>query len=548
MGEPGHRALLVAGTLSTLLHAGYVLLSSTGYLETRCVVDDTYYYWMVARRFWETGFFTFDGIHPTNGFQPLWQWILLPLGALSRHAQMRFSLLAAVLAYQAAAWMLALWRVRSGSVRAMCRLGALLLWINARFLFEYASSGMEFGLYLLVATWAVLEAVRFVEERSAATPRLLLRLTIAAALLPLARVDGLGLLAILWAGLWIASEPAWRPRLVIAGCVSLIPFAVYLLANHLAYDSMLPISGTVKRLDQMQVLEEQGIGLLSPAWWLLGLKHMALLLGGNVLRFHSGYLPPGPWPRVTLVAVGAIVFVLASVLALRRLKGLKSQPDELRPHFLLTVLGLFAVVQAAVYAFVIPGGTQYAQWYYGPVYLGLALLGGLALSGARLLAASLTGTALLTIHLAALAVLPQPVQIATGGLRGVVEYLDALDLPPGTRIGSWNAGLVAFRAPEHLAVVNLDGLVNSTEYARQWAVGRDKRPYLGQSGIRYLLDYGSGSRREDWRRMLVLRLAAADLEAWREFEPLYIGPPPPSGEEPRRYHLLRWQPSESNSP
>ena len=39
--------------------------------------DDFYYYLKIAENFWIKGFFTFDGINITNGFQPLWQFILL---------------------------------------------------------------------------------------------------------------------------------------------------------------------------------------------------------------------------------------------------------------------------------------------------------------------------------------------------------------------------------------------------------------------------------------------------------------------------------------
>jgi len=42
-------------------------------------VDDSFYYLETAVRAARGEGFTFDGIHPTNGFHPLWMWVLVPL-------------------------------------------------------------------------------------------------------------------------------------------------------------------------------------------------------------------------------------------------------------------------------------------------------------------------------------------------------------------------------------------------------------------------------------------------------------------------------------
>ena len=45
--------------------------------------DDLYYYLKIADQFWSLGFFSFDGLNSTNGFQPLWQFILVFLSIFS---------------------------------------------------------------------------------------------------------------------------------------------------------------------------------------------------------------------------------------------------------------------------------------------------------------------------------------------------------------------------------------------------------------------------------------------------------------------------------
>src|SRR5882672_9277037 len=43
------------------------------------LTDDTFYYLQIARNVAGGAGFTFDGIHRTNGFHPLWMFLLVPL-------------------------------------------------------------------------------------------------------------------------------------------------------------------------------------------------------------------------------------------------------------------------------------------------------------------------------------------------------------------------------------------------------------------------------------------------------------------------------------
>ena len=48
-------------------------------LLDRIVKDDAFYYFNTARIFATTGFSSFDGIHHTNGYQPLWFLVSVPV-------------------------------------------------------------------------------------------------------------------------------------------------------------------------------------------------------------------------------------------------------------------------------------------------------------------------------------------------------------------------------------------------------------------------------------------------------------------------------------
>src|SRR5262245_50016865 len=47
-------------------------------LAAHTVPDDAFYYFTIARRFGESRWPTFDGVHTTTGFHPLWLFVLVP--------------------------------------------------------------------------------------------------------------------------------------------------------------------------------------------------------------------------------------------------------------------------------------------------------------------------------------------------------------------------------------------------------------------------------------------------------------------------------------
>ncbi|MEO8447620.1 MAG: hypothetical protein ABI528_09005 [bacterium] len=72
------RILLLIFLISFIYITGFVLFT-----EFRKLIfitpDDASYYLKIAENFSHGNGFTFDGINPTNGFQPLWQYLLIPL-------------------------------------------------------------------------------------------------------------------------------------------------------------------------------------------------------------------------------------------------------------------------------------------------------------------------------------------------------------------------------------------------------------------------------------------------------------------------------------
>jgi hypothetical protein len=84
--------------------------------------DDAFYYFQIARHVASGDGFTFDGIHTTNGFQPLWLMSLVPIfrAFSSDLAPLRaVAIVEALLAAMAAVWLYGGLRFRFGPAAAL---------------------------------------------------------------------------------------------------------------------------------------------------------------------------------------------------------------------------------------------------------------------------------------------------------------------------------------------------------------------------------------------------------------------------------------------
>ncbi len=208
--------------------------------------DDAYYYFTIARNFSDTGRLTFDGVTLTNGFQPLWFLLLLPLFLVFHEP-------------------LAVLR----AVGILCSLLTLLAgWLSLRFLGRYSlfpfTLGATISLYLLFSLGVtgmetalvfplVLISLRLAERFLSTKPKrrawhTSIGLGFSLAALLLARLDAIWLVAALLGGAWLLR---WRTRLKSLLVMSGIPalaLLLYLLSNLLFFGNLMPTSGTAKSL------------------------------------------------------------------------------------------------------------------------------------------------------------------------------------------------------------------------------------------------------------------------------------------------------------
>ena len=208
------RTAVVASGVGILLvlKAAAMLLAAAGGVSHD--IDDAYYYLIIARNFAQTGIPTFDGIHATNGFHPLWMLLLAAMyRAIGPDASLFTQTLAAewvevvALAFACGVCVYAYHRLRDETpALAWGFVGAALVFFVPTFLIW--EQGMESTLaagLLLLSLYAMLDGRR---KLLAATLPLLF----------LARLDSLVfVIAPLLAWWWLRGRPMhWKPVVPLA--------------------------------------------------------------------------------------------------------------------------------------------------------------------------------------------------------------------------------------------------------------------------------------------------------------------------------------------
>ena len=472
------RPAVVAVVAVLLLQWAYVALAPFERLNLY-VNDDAYYYLFVARNWIAHGFPSFDGVEPTNGFQPLWQLIVLPAALAGRRlVQLRLMLAAGGMLFQIGVLLgtLGLFRLAGRRVAlaflALAEFNVVLAW-------TFALDGMEASLQV-----ALLGAVlwRLGRDHANGSDRVGW-LGALAGLYGVSRLDGLAMLPCLGVYLW--RRRVRGPRLAAFALLAALPAATSLLVNELWTGDPLPVSGEVKLVANERAVEAAGGGVVARVR--LGAPNLARAIFSVASRTVGGYVyfaarlldVPHRW--ISFPAGFAAIGLLC--LGLARLCSRSFRP-------LRTALAPFAGAAAmslAFYTWAYPATFHLYDWYFAAeLFLSLVLLAvaaapwlGRGAGVAALASLGAVGFAGFLTNQENLAHL-RPVQDA-------VRYVESSPDLRSRRVASWDAGVVAFllRQP----VTNLDGLVNSRAFFDRFVAGPAPiRDYLDARGIDVLVN------------------------------------------------------------
>jgi hypothetical protein len=407
--------------------------------------DDAYYYLVIARNVASGHGFTADGLSPTNGFQPLWMWFLVPIAWLTSGDTTR--LLTAthgivIVLFAASGGLLCdLLRRRLGLLPALIGTAVLLV---PRFS-NVLLSGMESGIANLLLVLLVRE--RLGPARPARTGVLV-------GLLMLARLDavfvGVVLAGYLAVSGFVRDEGALAGRALRAVSRELRTFwptvalvVPYLAWNYVEFGHVVPISGMLKTSHSELAWRPEN---LNPAY--LGLLVLAAVGSALSLRLEG---------QARLAAILAPISIGLAVQALH------------------SVVFMSWAVFAWHFALFIPAGA-----------IGAAVV---AREAERRLPRPVLQLGVAC--LAALLVIGQAVSISRlrfefmGASRQAGEWVTH-SLPAEAVLAMKDSGAFGFFSERR--VMNLDGIANSFEYAETLCRG-ELEEFLQAHGVGYVAQH-----------------------------------------------------------
>lgn len=247
---PPDRAALTISTIA-LIYALYscvqfALQDDVRHLLVR-IVDDASYYMTTARNLAAGQGMTFDGIHPTNGFHPLWLLILVPLFLLHGTPETMIRLVALLQMILLSLAYLVFWRTQAKlfSPRTAALTGILFVY----FVFLPCINGMESALLVLSITVLYAYGLHFSQAQLNWRRAALLGIVLGCMLLARLDMIFIALCLLGWfVRRWLLIGVRSRSLAAVLIC-ALVATAVvgpYLVFNYLKFGSVMPISGALK--------------------------------------------------------------------------------------------------------------------------------------------------------------------------------------------------------------------------------------------------------------------------------------------------------------
>ncbi len=216
-------------------------LASMRDVVLRFVPDDAFYYFTIARN-WAGGTpSSFDGLTYTNGYHPLWQWLLIPIAYLIREADLfaRAATILGLLSYAAAALLTRRALTREQNPYAWFAI----VWTISALLFSPVY-GMEGPLCVMLFSclWLLSATPNPLSTRRA------ILIGLISGLFGLSRIDHL---------VWIIALDGWLiwqwpqkkltfKSLFVAGAIQATLVIGYLASNYLVWGHWLPVSALIK--------------------------------------------------------------------------------------------------------------------------------------------------------------------------------------------------------------------------------------------------------------------------------------------------------------
>jgi len=479
-----------AFVLAGLAIRGAIALRAIDVVDALFVPDDTYYTLGIARSMARGLGPTVDGVHLTNGFQPLVAFLLVPVFAVTRDpdAPLRaaFLLLAACDAITALA-LGAIARRAATRRPEIAGLAATAAWSLSPLAVSYALGGLETS--LAIAAEALL-VVAWIRARDSGRRRDFALAGALAGASILARIDAVFLVGALGAFELARGRRGGALVAAAGGAALVLPWWSYEL---LRFGTVVPESGAAVRA---QAAVHQALHLTAPkqlAWAVGAVLEAPIGRALDLRRFFFEHVELGL--AATAAALGAVGLAIA--------RGVREDPRAAAP---VRAHLAFGAACWLFYALYVP-----AVWFFprytSPMHVTSTLLLALLVAWAWERGASIgsrRAAAAGPIALGVVAALPgveslrylvyaPPNGTMDAALHGAKGYRAperwiASRAPRGAVIGALQSGALAYYADgAGVTVVNLDGVVD-----RDAALAfrrRDTAAFARSRGVTHLADF-----------------------------------------------------------
>jgi 4-amino-4-deoxy-L-arabinose transferase-like glycosyltransferase len=503
------KRLITVGLLGAALifHVAVIGQDFTVLAENGFLYDDSFYAFKIAKGIADGQGPTFDGVHPTNGFQPLYVFLIAPFYWVFPsdliapiYAALAFSaLLTALTAFL-------LYRIVGRYTSAKVAVAAAAIWVFSPVVTRQAANGLETSLAVFLLASIVYFYLSRVRPVEAPRGKDLVVLGVLAGLGVLARVDVVFLALVVALDYLLvlrrrgAAARALRGIFVPLGA-ALATYSPWLLYNVFVLKSVVQDSGVATRYLSLAYAPLFDLGPAQMAstgptasfvWGHIAHSFSVLKLAPPVHAFFRGAeklgVEFGAGSAELLVAnvVGLALVALFLYLVVGRKRNLIVKGfGEIQ--FLL----VFAGVLIAAYSLYVFGVFFFARYYY-PVYFILCVYAGLLLeealrrvaSGAA--AARVVTGAVLAVYLGAFGIMAYTCAAKSYPVYCFYEVAQWVDnnTSPDDTIGVFQSGAIGYFSSRR--VVNLDGKVNRE--ALTALKGGRLSDYLRHEGIDVVVD------------------------------------------------------------
>ncbi|MFC1890045.1 hypothetical protein ACFL4G_09825 [Thermodesulfobacteriota bacterium] len=465
------RHILAAAAILAAAIAASVLLQDLERAVVFTAIDDGPYYQIVAENLVRTGRLTYDGVSITNGFQPLFMAMMVPIYWLTGDPWTALKLVYCLIAVLSVVSCLLFGGIskRLGLTLSGFSIGFLILFANLRS-FTLLFSLLETPLLLLACLAYLAYALRVGEKRyTQAREAFVCGLLIGLAFL--ARTDS-SLLAAGYGVILLHRTARGRQKIrasaragAAAAAGSLLLAGPYLLANALAFGHLVPVSGYRK----MSVVTDWRI-LFQPLASVYDylIPRLALVLGLPE-KYHTALL------FVILACLAAGCGILLTTTVRKRMGELFALLSDFfvfaALHFV--VIYLFATEQVLV-----------AAWYHVSELVAIALMVAFMMPRAKAFDRA-------TVGLVAAALVAQSLLYPGFVERKTMTWakLEAATyirekLPQDARLAMVDSGITAYFGRRHF--VGLNGVIGDYAMADLIKAGR-WREVAERCGIEYLV-------------------------------------------------------------